>query len=507
MTFIQLYKGVVLLLLIFIKDSDQIDDENRPYEFGFTIDGQQHRYEKKDVNGIIQGEFGFITADGVYHVTVYATDENGNFRILSMKNIRLSGPLDQPNAKAAAPAPPPVRVGKTIDVNKVQTPTEAPKTATSHQFTLTRASTIKPGCSGCGIVAPTKTPPAPSQFPSRNGFANVNNQQGYNPPPVAQNPKVPAISDSFSNVNQESNAIANPPQSPPESPNLSANSQEPPQGGDLFVNPLRPPYNAQKSSSLSSPNNKQSPSVTYSNIPPQVGTSQGAGIDQPQQNLISEPQNPYQSNPALESTSISPLLSDLGPQPIEDSERSGKQLSYDKNNFFDTNNRQAPGNSLQPPGLEVFKKSPAFPDQKKSGDNYVGSPENNLSKAEVINGVIMVPNNDPIPIKDKFLGMVNGLPQGISEGDIVDLLYKFNYTLSFHGHYEKGLKNGAKIGGYFVNGRDGFSRIVTYIADENGYRPKFQLVNLGLNSPDTPKEGDEKTFGLKGFEFIWYPIK
>lgn len=43
-----------------------------------------------DVNGIIQGEFGFITADGVYHVTVYATDENGNFRILSMKNIRIS---------------------------------------------------------------------------------------------------------------------------------------------------------------------------------------------------------------------------------------------------------------------------------------------------------------------------------------------------------------------------------------------------------------------------------
>lgn len=32
------------------------------------------------------GEFGFITADGVYHLTVYATDENGNFKILKMKN-------------------------------------------------------------------------------------------------------------------------------------------------------------------------------------------------------------------------------------------------------------------------------------------------------------------------------------------------------------------------------------------------------------------------------------
>lgn len=37
------------------------------------------------------GEFGFITADDVYHITVYATDEEGNFRIVSMKNIKLSG--------------------------------------------------------------------------------------------------------------------------------------------------------------------------------------------------------------------------------------------------------------------------------------------------------------------------------------------------------------------------------------------------------------------------------
>lgn len=46
-------------------------------------------YHFPDENGIIMGEFGFITADGVYHVTVYATDENGNFKILSMKNIKL----------------------------------------------------------------------------------------------------------------------------------------------------------------------------------------------------------------------------------------------------------------------------------------------------------------------------------------------------------------------------------------------------------------------------------
>lgn len=27
--------------------ADKYTDENRPYEFGFTIDGEQHRHEKK----------------------------------------------------------------------------------------------------------------------------------------------------------------------------------------------------------------------------------------------------------------------------------------------------------------------------------------------------------------------------------------------------------------------------------------------------------------------------
>lgn len=124
----------------------------------------------------------------------------------------------------------------------------------------------------------------------------------------------------------------------------------------------------------------------------------------------------------------------------------------------------------------------------------------------VADGFINVPGNDPIPIKDKYPNMVEGLPLGITQGDVEELLYKFNYTVGFHGHYEKGWKNGTKVGGYFVNGRDGFSRIVTYVADENGYRPKVKLINIGLESPDTPKEDTEKSFGLKNFEFVWYPI-
>ncbi|KAL7734151.1 hypothetical protein ACLKA6_011831 [Drosophila palustris] len=65
----------------------------RPYKFGFTIEEQQHRREQRDENGIVMGEFGFITADGKYHVTVYATDENGKFRIISMKSFPYAGPV------------------------------------------------------------------------------------------------------------------------------------------------------------------------------------------------------------------------------------------------------------------------------------------------------------------------------------------------------------------------------------------------------------------------------
>ncbi|XP_015172153.1 PREDICTED: protein lethal(3)malignant blood neoplasm 1 [Polistes dominula] len=68
--------------------------ENRPYEFSFNIVDFQHRYEKKDVDGIITGEYGFITADGVYHETGYATDKNGDFIITKMRNRKITSLKD-----------------------------------------------------------------------------------------------------------------------------------------------------------------------------------------------------------------------------------------------------------------------------------------------------------------------------------------------------------------------------------------------------------------------------
>lgn len=73
------------------------------------------------------GEFGFITADDVYHVTVYATDENGNFKIVSMKNIKLmKGPAPLPSPRAdsttTSTTPQPFMVKTTVK-SEIQSPT------------------------------------------------------------------------------------------------------------------------------------------------------------------------------------------------------------------------------------------------------------------------------------------------------------------------------------------------------------------------------------------------
>lgn len=83
-----------------------------------------------------------------------------------------------------------------------------------------------------------------------------------------------------------------------------------------------------------------------------------------------------------------------------------------------------------------------------------------------------------------------------------NLLYTFNYTAGFHGHHEDGYRNGDKAGDYFVNGRDGVSRRVDYIANEFGYQPNITITKL--NDENRPKEETEKSFGLKGYEFKWF---
>uniref|UniRef100_A0A182WKK8 Uncharacterized protein n=1 Tax=Anopheles minimus TaxID=112268 RepID=A0A182WKK8_9DIPT len=152
---------VILLLLTTVRAASKYyDGPIRPYEFGFNIEGHQHRKESKDKNGIIMGEFGFITADNVYHVTVYATDEDGNFKIVSMKNYKL-GPTTPP-----PPPPPPPTTSTSAPTTTSTTP--QPFRIITTAKSIVPLTTPKPSnvasCSGCKIPEPpmsTTQPPLP----------------------------------------------------------------------------------------------------------------------------------------------------------------------------------------------------------------------------------------------------------------------------------------------------------------------------------------------------------
>ncbi|KAL0133909.1 hypothetical protein PUN28_001094 [Cardiocondyla obscurior] len=85
---------LLCLLCYLIAQHHVVADDIRPYEFAFNIVDFQHRFEKKDTEGLITGEYGFITADGVYHETGYKTDKNGDFIITKQRNRKITSLKD-----------------------------------------------------------------------------------------------------------------------------------------------------------------------------------------------------------------------------------------------------------------------------------------------------------------------------------------------------------------------------------------------------------------------------
>ncbi|KAK9869784.1 hypothetical protein WA026_003516 [Henosepilachna vigintioctopunctata] len=439
-------------------------DEDRAYEFGFTIEGMQHRHEKKDINGIIQGEFGFITADGVYHVTVYATDENGNFRIISMKNIKVSPPLDgSPDFGSKQYSPIPKGPGSKLTQPKISVPSVQPLEQAKSSSTrrpnraFTTQPTQKPSCAGCGYITTSKKPP-------------VNSLPTYNKPSVG---------------------------------NLGTTSD----GGGLFSG--KQALKGIPNGSFTPLTGLKGPKYPGAEDLKQTNLGVHQSVFKPQGLPSNEPSQSRFSGNIPPSTKLSPNIA-----PLSFSQNTGVPKSNGEkqqiiqtleNRFNDFTGKTVDGGYSGPPASLPGFPAPNQPSKYSTPVDNASKSLRNPSPVEVSNGLIHIPGNPDIPIKDKYPGMVDGLPPGINEKDITNILYKFNWTVGFQGHYETGYKNGAKVGGYFVNGSDGISRVVTYVADEFGYRPKVRIINIGLDSPDTPK--DDKTFELKSFEFVWYPVQ
>lgn len=126
-------------------------------------------------------------------------------------------------------------------------------------------------------------------------------------------------------------------------------------------------------------------------------------------------------------------------------------------------------------------------------------PNNNLQmnpllKAETPSAVT---KSQPQPIVVSTPSLLKAMNEFLN-----DLVYKFNYSTTFHGHNEEGDRNGYKKGAYFSIGRDNIKRTVEYVANENGFVPhvKYEIVS----SAEAPTVLTDKSGVLKGVEFKWF---
>ena len=77
-----------------------------------------------------------------------------------------------------------------------------------------------------------------------------------------------------------------------------------------------------------------------------------------------------------------------------------------------------------------------------------------------------------------------------------DLRYRFNYSISSHGHNEDGYRNGRKDGQYHSMDKDGVEVKVEYLSNEFGHQPNITIVPGPALNPDEE--------ALKGYSFMWY---
>ncbi|KAH9644238.1 hypothetical protein HF086_003737 [Spodoptera exigua] len=526
---LRLTASIILCFVLQAQGADKYTDENRPYEFGFKIDGQQHRHESKDKDGIIMGEFGFVTADDVYHVTVYATDKEGRFKILSMKNIHLksspaSGPASPTSARQghALPLPP----------ASVQTSAVSPVVQTPQPAKAFKPISIEPpgrSCSSCSL--PTTTTPAPP--PAYNQVSNNNN---INSPShfgaIGSGPQnqQPFLSSSLGQSNVQSSppygsqdGKQNYPSGQPEHPQQGLVA--PDDGPTFAAQPVSGGQNYQGSSQGGSgganSGNKQvggSPPAaqtyggttgqTYSGEQNSLFGGNNEAPASPQQNIgFGSPQqsegfsNPQQNvgfaSPQQNTGSVGPQLGATG-----SNYPSAGQSSYAQGGTAGASSAGRTSKQYNPE--QQVSSGSNGPQGPASAGGQPGSAKPTLFSAQM---QIVDKNTD---IHALGPGEQKGLPPGLTQGDMTQLLYTFNYTVGFHAHFEEGYTNGVKKGYYYVTGRNGVRTRIDYVADDTGFHPTVSQEVLDLLSEEVPKpetEKDEK-YGLKGYEFKWlyYPV-
>lgn len=203
-----------------------------------------------------------------------------------------------------------------------------------------------------------------------------------------------------------------------------------------------------------------------------------------------------------------PTNSPIAPKPTEKSARPYDIVSTvagDKKSVIsDFTNSKAPGAPLPTSHTPTITKSEPAPIIKPTQPppeiivQPPSPPASNLktnAKPQItVPTARITDNKPPVPAMPGLLKAMNAF--------LTDLVYRFNYTTTFHGHNEEGSRNGNKAGGYFSIGRDNVRRTVQYTANENGFQPHviYELVNPA----EAPSELTDKSSVLKGFEFKWF---
>lgn len=243
----------------------------------------------------------------------------------------------------------------------------------------------------------------------------------------------------------------------------------------------------------------------------------GSGQNYPQQGAGENyPQPNYPQGPGESQSNYPQFGAEAGPNYPQQGPNYSQQGPGGPEEYPQSGAVQSPGQTLQTPfGANTGDRNPKqfsnYPNGPQGGNGPQSGPEGNQgpSKPTLISAQMQIVDRNT-DIHHKNPGEKDGLPDGLTKNDMLQLLYTFNYTVGFHGHYEEGYTNGAKQGYYFITGRNGVRTRVDYVADEKGFRPKISQEVLDLLSDDVPKpetEKDEK-YGLKGYEFKWlyYPV-
>lgn len=76
-----------------------------------------------------------------------------------------------------------------------------------------------------------------------------------------------------------------------------------------------------------------------------------------------------------------------------------------------------------------------------------------------------------------------------------DLYYRFNYTITTHGHNEDGYRSGRKDGSYRSQSENGVETRVKYLSNEFGHQPNITFA---------PGASADEEHALKGYSFRWY---